>query len=113
MKLTKLLITFLCVLILTGCSETKNTMDKFDPMTFGKAGSSGDVFTVFLKIKCTKRGADGRCDQATCERERDPNSPTGYELQSCALFTLGCDTHGHDSSGDGRNNSTCTRRAKK
>lgn len=64
--------------------------------------------TVFLKITCTERGSDGQCNKAKCERERDPNSPTGFEKQSCAEFIVKCVAYGHTAEG-GRNGATCTR----
>jgi hypothetical protein len=64
----------------------------------------------FLEIKCTKRGEDGQCDQAVCQRERDSSSPTGFESASCGEFATRCEAHGHESGGDGRDYATCTRR---
>ena len=64
----------------------------------------------FLKKRCTKRGADGQCNQAECIRERDPSSPSGFEAATCAQFSVACEAHGHSQTGDGRNYSTCTRK---
>jgi hypothetical protein len=105
----KLSAILLLVLFSGACSAHKPVAKELNPMGFGPANGSDEIFTVFLKYKCTKRGADGRCNQATCERERDPNSPTGYELKTCALWSLLCEMHGHTATGDGRNNATCTR----
>jgi hypothetical protein len=82
-----------------GCSNTEHSRGSFleDPLD-----------TVFLKITCVERGRDGRCNKAACEREPDPNSPTGYEFASCAQFLVGCEASGHEASGD-RENATCER----
>lgn len=70
----------------------------------------GSPGVSYLKIKCTSRGSDGRCNQATCEREDDPNQPGGKEITTCASFSLRCEAHDHVATGDGRNNATCTRK---
>ena len=59
-------------------------------------------------IKCLERGDDGECDNARCRRTKDPNSPTGWVVPSCAEFLVKCDEAGHTSAGD-RNEATCTR----
>ena len=62
-------------------------------------------------VQCTSRAPDGQCSEATCERERDSESPTGVEIQSCAEFIVKCIGRGHTSTG-GRNSATCARAAR-
>ncbi len=106
--LFKLSAILLLILFSGACTASKPVSKGLDPMVFSSTPVTDEVFTVFLKFKCTKV-ENGRCMESTCERERDPNSPTGYELQSCALFSLNCAAQGHIATGDGRNNATCTR----
>jgi hypothetical protein len=69
-----------------------------------KETATADV--AYLIIKCEKRDSEGGCIEASCEREKDENSPTGFEIRSCAEFLVTCTAAGHDPSGD-RNNATC------